>query len=208
MNHLSDSQLNEYLDGSLAVETRNVVSAHLESCATCRARLDELQFVINCLSALPEVRISHDLTPGILSQLPQKQSRVWTPVFAAQVGATLGMIIWLSSEFVRFITPPMLPDLHLPKFTLSVVNSLFPNMQSLTMHFLFSVPKIHFPAVFPIGDLPNHFTLPVLQVWVDRLPGWQIPLSTVPLTIVTVSALLLCLFVNAALLRGPSEVKK
>ena len=80
MNHLSDSQLNEYLDGSLTEEARLAAGTHLESCADCRARLDELQFVFNCLSTLLEVQISHDLTPGILSQLPQKQSRVWTPV--------------------------------------------------------------------------------------------------------------------------------
>jgi hypothetical protein len=208
MNHLSDLQLNEYLDGSLVAETRRAVSAHLESCAGCRARLDELQFVFNYLSGLPEVQISHDLTPGILSQLPQKQSLGWTPVFAAQVGAALGMVLWISSEGVRFITPPVLPDFRITKFTLSGVNLQFPNLQLLTMDFLFSVPKIHFPAVFLIGNLSNHFTLAPLQGWVDRLPGWHIPLSNFPLTVVTVSALLLCLFVNAVLLREPSEVKK
>lgn len=202
MNHLGESQLNEYLDGSLAEEVHLSINAHLKSCSGCRARLDELQFVFNCLSGLSEVRISHDLTPGILSQLPQKQSHGWNLVFAAEVGAVMGMILWLSSEVVRFINPPMLPEFLIPKFTLSGVNPLFPNLQSLTMDFLFSIPKIYFPAVFRIGNLSNPFTFAALQGWVDRLPGWHIPLSTVPLTIVTVSALLLCLIVNAALLRG------
>jgi Putative zinc-finger len=208
MNHLSDSQLNEYLDGSLAAETRRAVGTHLESCIDCRARLDELQFVFNSLSGLSEVQISHDLTPDILSQLPQKQSRVWTPVFAAQVGAALGMVLWLSSEGVRFIALSVFPDLRHPKFTLSGVIPPFPNLQSLTLDFLLNVPKIHFSAVFLVENISNHFTLAALQNWVDRLPGWHIPLSTVPLTIVTVSALLLCLIVNAALLRDPYEVKK
>ena len=208
MNHLSDSQLNEYLDGSLTEETSRAISTHLESCVDCRARLDELQFVFNCLSGLPEAQISHDLAPGILSQLPQKQARVWTPIFATQIGAALGMVFWLSSEGVRFITPPVLPALRLPKFTLSGVNLLFPNLQSLIMDFLFRAPKIHFPAVFLNGNLANNFSLAALQSWLDRLPGWRIPLSNFPLTVVTVSALLVCLFVNAALLREASEVKK
>ena len=116
MNHLSDSQLNEYLDGTLTENARRAVSAHLESCISCRTRLKEFQFVFDRLAELPEVRSSHDLTPGILMRLPQKRSRLWTPLFAVQFGVVLGMLVWFSSEAARIITPPLIPQSALSRF--------------------------------------------------------------------------------------------
>jgi hypothetical protein len=209
MNHLDDSQLNEYLDHTLPPGMLLRVDAHLVSCASCRARLGALKLVFDRLADLPEVQITHDLTPVILSRLPQKQSRLWTPVFAAQVGAALGILLWLSSMVVRLIKLPMLPKFIIPKFGIPEVASLFPtfNLHFLTINFLIALPKIQFLSTNPMENLLAHLSVQI-SLWFNHLPVWQIPASNFSLTGITISALLLCVLVNAALLRQPSTEKK
>lgn len=210
MDHIRDPQLNEYLDQTLPVDTRRAIAAHLASCADCRARMDELQLVFTRLADLPEVRLSHDLTSGILSRLPQKQSSLWTPVFAAQVGAALGIIVWLSSKAVTLIKLPVVSNFLLPAFTFSDVTSLLPafNLESLTINVLSTFSEIQSLAAHPIENLPIHFTLAHLPSWINHLPGWQIPMSNPPLAGITISTFVLCLLVNAVLLRRPSKAMK
>jgi len=210
MKHISDNQLNEYLDRSLPEEFRRDVNAHLDTCESCQARLDELQFVFNRLSDLPEIGIYRDLTPGILTRLHQKQSRLLTPILAVQVVIVLGIMTWLSSEAVRLIKLPMVPDFYVGIISLSGVHPFFPNfsLNSLTTNFLLSVPKIQFLTGYPMENLPHQFNLTTMPFWVDKLHIWNIPLSHFPLASMTISALLLCLGINAALLNKPSGEKK
>ncbi len=60
MNHLSDFQLNEYLDHILDESTRCALELHLEACPDCSARLQELQLVSVHLANLHEAQLSHD----------------------------------------------------------------------------------------------------------------------------------------------------
>jgi hypothetical protein len=210
MNHLNDSQLNEYLDHTLPPSMLRRADAHLESCDSCRARLGALKLVIHRLANLPEVRVPHDLTPVILSRLPQKQSHLWTPVFAAQVGAALGILLWSSTMVVRLIKLPRISNFRIPKFPFPEVTPLSPtfDLHSLTINFLFTFPKIQFLSTNPMENLLDHLGLLHMSYWFNQLPVWQIPISNFSLAGITISALLLCLFVNAALLRQPSTEKK
>jgi hypothetical protein len=210
MNHFNDSQLNEYLDHALPAGMVRIMDDHFKSCDSCRTRLDELQLVFNRLEDLPEVRIPHDLAPNILSRLPQKNTRLWTPVFAAQVGAALGIILWLSSQTVRLIKLPVLPGFRFPQFTLSEVSTSFLtlDLHSLTINFLFKVPEIQFLTGFPIASLPYQFTLFHIPFWLNRLPEWHLPFSNYSMPVIIISSLLLWLFGNAILLRESLGVKK
>jgi anti-sigma factor RsiW len=52
--HPNESILNEYLDGALDTRRRGEVDAHLESCAECRALVDDLREIAGTAAALEE----------------------------------------------------------------------------------------------------------------------------------------------------------
>jgi hypothetical protein len=217
MNHLSDSQLNEYLDGTLTANVLRAIGAHLESCDSCRMRLGEFQLVFDRLANLSEAPLSHDLTPGIMTRLPQKRFPFWTPVFAVQFGVVLGVLVWFSSEAARIFKPPMIatPALsefegfHLPQITLSQVTSLFPifNMQPLTINFLLMVPKFQFHVASLVGP-DFHITVPYFQYWINQLPALQVPLYNIPSYLISGTVLVLWIVGNVVLLCGHSGAKK
>ena len=215
MHHLEDSQLNEYLDGSLAADVRLEVGAHLEACADCLMRLREFQLVFDSLAGLPDVRISHDLTPGILKRLPQKISRLWTPVFALQSGVVLGILVWFSSEAARLINPPInvtpafsgFAGFHLPPLTLSRLTSIFPafNIQPWTINFMLTVPKFQ-PGYLSANAF--HITLAHLQNWMDQFPAWRFQFTNPLSLLIGGSISLFWILGNAVLLRDHSEAGK
>jgi hypothetical protein len=200
MEHLSDTQLNEYLDDALPTGERHYAREHLESCDDCRARFDELQLVFKSLAELPDIHLSRDLAPGILSRLPQKITPLWSPAFAAQVGAALGIILWISYEASKLINYPILPINLLSEFTFSGSDHLLQgfSVRALTINLLSELPKFQSLHI-SLNNLPN---------LVDLAPKWQFSLSNFSLLGITISALLLWLSLNTVLLRGSTEVKK
>ena len=199
MNHLADSQLNEYLDNVLDKSEKQQCDLHLSSCAECRARLEEMQHLFIALDDLPEKNLQRDLSFSIINRSPQKQSRLWTPIFAAQLGAAIGVLIWLSVQatklvmpfltefqFPTFRLPPSTPRFALPTFHLSLLNlySLFSNPYLLS-----SIP--HFP--FPI------FNLSTFQLF---------NLSTLNIIVIVISVFTLWLVGNLSLLRSRSGVQE
>ena len=61
MTHLSEEQLNLYLDGALLPQEQSAVEAHLAGCATCQADLDSLQTLFVALDALQSDLLTADL---------------------------------------------------------------------------------------------------------------------------------------------------
>lgn len=70
MTHLTDEQLNEYLDGVLAGAEKTAVEAHLRQCASCRAQLQELQIVFAALDEVAAVELPVDVETAVLQNLP------------------------------------------------------------------------------------------------------------------------------------------
>ena len=197
MNHLTDSQLNEYLDHALDETTKRKFDSHLQACADCATRLDELKFLFTSLESLPEVKLRRDLSPTILARLSQKQPPLWTPFFAAQLGAVLGLFFWLSVQVTNFTTP-IISTSHflsftMPNFQYAISNFQFPNLYSLfTISIsLFSIPKFQLPT----------FSLPAFQPPILNL-------STFNLIFISTSIFMLWLIGNLSLLRNRSGVQK
>ena len=72
MNHLTEFQLNEYLDGLLDPATQTAVEAHLTACNTCQAALNDLQ------------------------TQTQPESAAWLrPLLFLQSAGAIGMVVWL-----------------------------------------------------------------------------------------------------------------
>jgi len=72
--------LEDYLDGALSREERQVVERHLHGCATCRASFDALRLLQAETTALPRrVAPPHDLWPTIEARLTERAREVDAP---------------------------------------------------------------------------------------------------------------------------------
>jgi hypothetical protein len=157
MEHLTEAQLNEYLDNQLEGTALAHAQAHLDECADCRERLASLQTVFQTLDALPEEIPAHDLTPSILNALPQRSSLPgWQLAFAIQAGVGLGLLLLLFPLMAGYITHMMMGLAG--QFIVPDVK--FPNPFDLR----FSVPVFHLPHP-SIPALPILVTPANLSVW-------------------------------------------
>ena len=59
------ARLSEYLDGALAPADQAAVSAHVDTCAACRARLSELRATASLIGSLPDLAPTRRLTPRV-----------------------------------------------------------------------------------------------------------------------------------------------
>ncbi|NWF65014.1 MAG: hypothetical protein HXY38_11990 [Chloroflexi bacterium] len=110
--HLTDEQLNEYLDNESA--NRAEIETHLDSCGECAARLSTLQALFADLDSLPELALSCDIAarfsprPSLTPQLPR-----WLTLTAAlqAAGALVALIVAIPFFSI------MIPQIETPSFT-------------------------------------------------------------------------------------------
>ena len=123
MTHLTDDQFNEILDGTIF---DNSITRHLEACADCQTRLDDLRAVFSMLESIPEVQPPRDLTASVMAKLspawggmPHRTRRVirptktWTWLSVAQAIGALAIFAWLASSFTL---PPEIAAYQPPTF--------------------------------------------------------------------------------------------
>ena len=195
MNHMTDFELNEYFDETLDASARREADSHLQSCTECRVRLEALQQVFSDLAELNEIKMPRDLTSSVMARLPQKQSHIWTPSFAAQLGAVLGLLLWLSTQAGGFVTGI---SFRLPAF----VFQLFV--------FNFQPPAIEFSTILKTILQPSAFSLQPLTLNLQpfNIPTLNLQLSTINLVFIAVSVFALWIVGNLSLLRDRSEAQK
>jgi hypothetical protein len=107
VKHLTEAQFNQYLDHELDKEAQLQMKAHLETCANCRARFDELRMVFSALAEVPDMPLDRDLTTSIIANLPQTSKRpaLWRqPAFIMQSILTVVLLI-LSMPIFRIWGP-------------------------------------------------------------------------------------------------------
>ena len=75
MSHLTEEQLNLYLDDELLTVERAAVEAHLAGCDACRAELASLQTLFTALDALQPKALAADLTPVVLREVAAERRR-------------------------------------------------------------------------------------------------------------------------------------
>jgi hypothetical protein len=105
MKHLTEAQLNEYLDDELDGDGQREAAAHLERCDSCRAALSRLEGVQAALAGLPEEAPADDISRAVLARMPEgRLSCGWKAVLAAQAGVLLGvgmLAMRYAGEWVR-----------------------------------------------------------------------------------------------------------
>ena len=75
MSHLTEEQLNLYLDGELEAAQGAAVQAHLADCDTCRAELASLRALFAALDALQPESLAIDLAPLVLRRQATERER-------------------------------------------------------------------------------------------------------------------------------------
>lgn len=192
MNHLSDFQLNEYLDNILDPSARRTTEAHLIGCNECRSRLEELQSVLSTLKSLADVKLSHDISVNIASRLPPRREPALSPVFAVQLGAALGALLFITIELAQAVYIP-------PAST----------FQSLIPEAGFTIRSFQLSTLYARIRIINYFSLFHNTLFnLPQLPTFQFPLSNFQTPVVALLTILLWFVGNAILLHEQSEVRK
>jgi predicted anti-sigma-YlaC factor YlaD len=75
MSHLTEEQLNLYLDGELSTVERAAVETHLAGCDACRTELASLRALFTALDALQPEALATDLTPVVLRGVAAERQR-------------------------------------------------------------------------------------------------------------------------------------
>lgn len=85
-----------YFDGSLSIEERSAVDAHLPECPLCRQKLSEFESLSTSLKAVPRLTASEDLVGSIRAAVAEQLAPVAnSPVFRLIDRRTNWSEIWL-----------------------------------------------------------------------------------------------------------------
>lgn len=135
--HLTDDQLNEYLDNEIA--DRAHIESHLAACGECAARLTALQTLFAELDSLPEVELTRNIAARFASvgQLTPQLPR-WLTLTAALQAAFALIALILAAPFVM----NLLPAIETPSFT-----EIFLQMQSQWLTLLTTITNYQLPAM-------------------------------------------------------------
>ena len=102
--HLTDDQLNEFLDNETA--ERAQIEAHLSSCDECAARLTTQQALFTEIESLPELALSKSLavrftpTPNLTPQFPR-----WLTLTATLQAVSAVVVIIFVAPFITDLFP-------------------------------------------------------------------------------------------------------
>jgi Putative zinc-finger len=152
MIHLTDEQLNEYLDNEIT--ERAQIEAHLSSCEECAARLTALQALFAEIESLPELELTQSITERFTvgSSLPAPQLPGWLTLTATlQVAITVIAAIIFASPVMQLILP-YLSNIQAPSFP-----EIFLQLQSLWMIWLDMLSQLQIPTLpeIPVIELSS-----------------------------------------------------
>jgi hypothetical protein len=173
--HLSDEQLNEYLDNE--TDDRAQIELHLAACAECSTRLFVLQELFHEIESLPELNISPEFAARFA---PSQNLSLW-PLRALVLTVTLqvalaAVAMIVAAPFVMQFLSHYASGIPAPSF-----GELFLQIQRQWAAWLDML------STFQVPSIP---TLPVLEI------------SGLMLTLALLSASLLWLIGNGLLLRS------
>lgn len=173
--HLSDEQLNEYLDNE--TDERAQIELHLDTCADCSRRLVAMQELFHEIESLPEFDITPDFAARFVpsQNLSLRLPRSLALTVTLQVAlAAVAMIV--AAPFVMQFLSPYASGIAAPSFS-----DLFLQVQRQWAAWLDML------STFQVPSIP---TFPALEI------------SGLMLTLTLLSALLLWLIGNGLLLRS------
>ena len=141
--HLTDDQLNEYLDNESS--ERAAIETHLAACPECAARLSALETLFAELESLPELDLTHSLAARFTSQ-PNliQQPPAWLTLTATLQAAVAIIVLSVAAPFVS----TLLPALETPSFT-----AILLQLPSQWTMFLDTFTNYQLPTLPPLPPL-------------------------------------------------------
>ena len=116
--HVTDVQLNEYLDHELTPEARAQIESHISTCDECATRLTALQSLFAEIESLPDLEWTPDIAARIVStrtlSVPQVP-RWFTLTATLQAALALVAMIVAAPNLSTYLTPVM-QTYSLPSF--------------------------------------------------------------------------------------------
>ena len=135
--HLTEEELNEYLDNE--IQDRARIEMHLSSCSKCAARLSALQALFTEIESLPELDLTRSIaarfapSPSLPAQLPR-----WLTLTAI-LQATLALIAII-------LAAPVVMDLF-PVIQTPSLTDIFVQIQSQWTMWLGVLSNFRLPSV-------------------------------------------------------------
>jgi hypothetical protein len=153
--HLTDEQLNEYLDHESS--ERGEIEVHISTCVDCAARLSALQALFDEIESLPELELTRSIAARLMlpSNLPAKLPRSLTLTVILQAALAIVTLI-VAAPFVMQFLSPYLISLSVPS-----LGDVLLQIQSQWTVWLDMLSQIHIPTIpkIPVVELSSFFIL-------------------------------------------------
>jgi hypothetical protein len=154
--HLTDEQLNEYLDNE--IQDRVQIELHLASCDECTARLTVLRSLFNEIESLPDLALSHNIAAVFTRQSSQPVPQLprWLTLTATLQAAIAAVALVIAAPLVMQWISPYLSNMQGPSFV-----ELFFELQSQWMVWLDMFSQFQIPSVpeIPVLELSSMLIL-------------------------------------------------
>jgi hypothetical protein len=156
--HLTDEQLNEYLDDE--IQDRVQIGLHISACEDCTARLTALKTLFSEIESLTEVELTHSIaarfvsTPDFTLHLP----RWLTLTTSLQAVAASVAIIFAFPNVLKYLAP------ILQTYPVPSLNEAGVQLQMNFVIWMQTIQSFQFPTV-PAGTftLPKEFSSTVIS---------------------------------------------
>lgn len=149
--HLTDDQLNEYLDNEIADHAQ--IELHLSSCHECQARLAALRNLFTEIESLPDLTLSRDLATHFKRQSsPSYQLPRWLTLTATFQAALAVIALVIASPLVMQLITPYVSSVQIPSFADVLVQ-----LQSQRIAWLDLFSGLQIPSVpeIPVVELSS-----------------------------------------------------
>jgi predicted anti-sigma-YlaC factor YlaD len=92
MRHLSEIEIQKYLDRELTREEEIFINKHISGCHVCRKKLSEYREIYQILNQPPEIDLPADFTEKVLAQIPEQQGHKWYKKYLDQILLVFALI--------------------------------------------------------------------------------------------------------------------
>jgi hypothetical protein len=155
MNHLSEEQLNEYLDHES--KEWEEIELHVSICDECAARVNSLQALFAELDSLPELTLSRDLAATVMHRVSWSgvlpKWLTWTIILQAAAALVISVT---AIPFIVELTTKSMPVLQFPSFV-----EIFIQLQTQWLTWLDMISTWQAPAI-PAIPVPELSSLAIL----------------------------------------------
>ena len=201
MTHLTEEQLNLYLDGALLPQEQATVEAHLTGCTICQTDLESLQTLFVALDALQPDPLMSDLTSIVLSDVATTRQRAYRRrrlawgILGLQALTIIVLLLFgwaiLSKQFIEL-------SQVVPSTALTAIWANLSTQGNLFWHTVVAQWQLWLVQMTSeILSLPVNLK-PAGDFW-PKFAGWSLPASQA--AIVGLAALLMWLVGNSIILR-------